>query len=376
MFKRGGSSFQSQGTGITSPYDTPRKRYNIGTTYEDIYSQIRETTQDPRGDFSYAAQGFSELANPYKESGEAKTIGEMLYAGAAGVRGSKEKASELEKTGELSILESQGGRLAAEEAHKRKLEEIDRAGKYKASEEWLKKEPRDRQISREKDILIKTAQLQPGGFVDTYKNRIAIGIVDARLATDSADVIPTNLFEEVKPGEYGFDESRLTVDRVWWDPTRGLWIVFEDTTGDGKANSIAYESVNVEDAIKERKIRAKEISTRIETDGTNTQTQDANKIVNVDENGQPIVEKETTSYEEFMQGGKELEEKLTSAETYKGDIYSGDTRGWGNRKKIAQKATGGRIGYEEGTPDPEINELDMLTNWWKENLSGWNKNEG
>jgi len=29
MFKRGGSSFQSQGTGITSPYDTPRKNYKL-----------------------------------------------------------------------------------------------------------------------------------------------------------------------------------------------------------------------------------------------------------------------------------------------------------------------------------------------------------
>ena len=75
MFKRGGSSYEAQGTGITSPYDTPRKRYNIGTRYEDLYEQMREKTKDPRGDFSYAAQGFSELGNPYKESGEAKTIG-------------------------------------------------------------------------------------------------------------------------------------------------------------------------------------------------------------------------------------------------------------------------------------------------------------
>ena len=183
-----------------------------------------------------------------------------------------------------------------------------------------------------------------------------------------ADVIPTNLFTEVD-GAYGFDESRLTVDRVWWDPARGLWLVFEDTTGDGKANSIAYESVNVADALKEHKIRATEISTRIETDGTNTQTQDANKIVNVDENGQPIVEKQTTSYEEFMQKGKETDEKivstLTNPESYKGDIFSGDARGWTNRKKIAQKATGGRVGYEDGTPDPDVKELDMLTNWWK-----------
>ena len=110
MFKRGGSSYQSQGTGITSPYDTPRKRYAEGPTWEEIYEKMRTTTQDPRGDFSYAAQGFSELANPYKESGEAKTIGEMLYAGASNVRGSRDKATELERTGELAILESQGSR--------------------------------------------------------------------------------------------------------------------------------------------------------------------------------------------------------------------------------------------------------------------------
>ena len=36
MFKRGGSSFQAQGTGITSPYDTPRKKYKVGTTWEEI----------------------------------------------------------------------------------------------------------------------------------------------------------------------------------------------------------------------------------------------------------------------------------------------------------------------------------------------------
>ena len=79
MFKRGGSSYEAQGTGITSPYDTPRKRYDLGTTYEDVYSKIRETTKDPRGDFSYAAEGFSHLGDPYKESGESKMISEMLH---------------------------------------------------------------------------------------------------------------------------------------------------------------------------------------------------------------------------------------------------------------------------------------------------------
>ena len=70
MFKRGGSSFQAQGTGITSPYDTPRKNYITGG-WGEWEDQTRKITKDPRGDFSYAAQGFSELGNPYKESGEA-----------------------------------------------------------------------------------------------------------------------------------------------------------------------------------------------------------------------------------------------------------------------------------------------------------------
>ena len=93
----------------------PRKRYQIGTTFEDIYSQTREATHDPRGDLSYAAQGFSSLANPYKASGEAKTIGEMLYEGAQGVRGSRAKAHEIERTGELALLENQANRLMQEE---------------------------------------------------------------------------------------------------------------------------------------------------------------------------------------------------------------------------------------------------------------------
>jgi len=115
MFKRGGSSFQAQGTGITSPYDTPRKKNDAGTPYEDIYSNIRKATQDPRGDFSYAAEGFSELGNPYKESGEAKMLSEMLAAGARNVGVSRGKAQELERSGELAIAESQAARKLQEE---------------------------------------------------------------------------------------------------------------------------------------------------------------------------------------------------------------------------------------------------------------------
>ena len=53
MFKRGGSSYQSQGTGITSPYDTPRRGLvqqpggYAGTlpTWADWEAKTRETTK-------------------------------------------------------------------------------------------------------------------------------------------------------------------------------------------------------------------------------------------------------------------------------------------------------------------------------------------
>ena len=73
MFQRGGPSFQSQGTGITSPYDTPRKNYQIGS-WGEWEEQTRKATKDPRGDWSYAAEGFSALANPYKKSGITQSL--------------------------------------------------------------------------------------------------------------------------------------------------------------------------------------------------------------------------------------------------------------------------------------------------------------
>ena len=43
MFRRGGSSFQAQGTGITSPFDTPRRglvQYPGGYAGDDTLEQI------------------------------------------------------------------------------------------------------------------------------------------------------------------------------------------------------------------------------------------------------------------------------------------------------------------------------------------------
>ena len=82
-----------------------------------------ELSQDPRSEMSYAAEGFSALGNPYDQrTGEAKTIGEMLYEGATGVRKSREKGQLLEQAGELENIRADENRLLAEEKHVRDLE--------------------------------------------------------------------------------------------------------------------------------------------------------------------------------------------------------------------------------------------------------------
>ena len=377
MFKRGGSSFQAQGTGITSPFDTPRKRYANGPTYEDIYSKIRETTQDPRGDFSYAAQGFSELGNPYKESGEAKTIGEMLYAGATGVRGSRERAADLEKKGELSILESQGGRLAAEEAHARKLEEIETAGKYR-SEEYLKKEPRNRQKARNRDTLLKIAQdpqYESSEFIGIYLNELADGYTDGDLASGPANVINPKLYTEDDKGNWGYDSENLSADRVWFDPITSQWLVFEDTDGDGMADGPPiYSSIDVEESITflkqqpESSIGSKVgITQKVEKGDVDIKTGKIKKDKTYDDE----------DYSDYKwDSGAETENKQVDYEAEGDKItkfwkWFSEPKGKGKKEneKLVKKATGGRVNYAEGSGESLVD----LQRWWKE--QAWN-NEG
>ena len=104
MFKRGGSSYEAQGTGITSPYDRPRKRYADGITQEEINERRRNLFQ-PRSEMDFAAEGFSALGNPYNQrTGEAKTIGEMLYEGATGVRKSRAADKALGQSVDLATF--------------------------------------------------------------------------------------------------------------------------------------------------------------------------------------------------------------------------------------------------------------------------------
>ena len=357
MFKRGGSSFQAQGTGITSPYDTPRKRYATGPTYEDIYSGIRETTKDPRGDFSYAAQGFGHLGSPYKESGEAKMISEMLAEGAGAVRTSKEKASELERTGELAILESQGGRLAAEEAHKRKLEEIAETGKWKEQE--LKRIPLARLITDIEQAILKNAV--PGSFQHTYSPGLATGRAIKR--RKSADGIAVGVIEvdrwKKDKGKWDYIADNMSSTIPWFDPVNHQWHVFNDD-GSGMATGDPVKSfLTVDEAIAYIKGGNQDIIKE-------SQTLDENNAEGAASGDKKQVKRGKT-YEEMQEDVvqvSDIVDKVTDPKTWEGTV-GGDPRGFGRgAETYAQKADGGRIGYREGTDDPAT-ELDLLNNWWR-----------
>ena len=373
MFKRGGSSFQAQGTGITSPYDTPRKRYADGPTYEDIYSGIRETTKDPRGDFSYAAQGFGHLGSPYKESGEAKMISEMLAEGAGAVRTSKEKASELERTGELAILESQGGRLAAKQAHDFKMKEIAETGKWKEQE--LKRIPLARLITDIEQAILKNAV--PGSFQHTYSPGLATGRAIKR--RKSADGIAVGVIEvdrwKKDKGKWDYIADNMSSTIPWFDPVNHQWHVFNDD-GSGMATGDPVKSfLTVDEALAYIKGGNQDII-------KDNQTLDENNAEGTGSSDKKVVKKGTTK-EEFetsvAEGWEGMKKGLKERFTFKGDITQGvnpyakeDTlvTDFDVTEKLKYNK-GGRVSYAEGTDDPAT-ELDLLNNWWRTmQANGW-----
>ena len=388
MFKRGGSSFQAQGTGITSPYDTPRKKYNLGS-WGEWEQKTRDVTKDPRGDWSYAAQGFSSLGNPYKESGGAKTIGEMLWEGAQGVRGSKEKARELEQKGELAILESQGGRMLAEEDRKFTKAEaaLERDLKLKMaamkSDEYLQNLPRDRQIENYEKIWTDDVNNQLGGpseWQKEFKTRIPTAIVDARMHNSKTRKDTDRVYTEIAPetaytltdAGWALDTSKLTTDRVWFDVTTSTWFFIDEEGNRFDDISIAVAT----DKFKSFKTGAP-IESQGDSVGDNAGTIKRTEKGDVDEDGKlkkKVVEKEPSylerdyKAEHYMPQASTdvIEESIKTAdETGKSitDFWNWVASPKRGPKKLVQKAKGGRIGYAEG--DVAITELDMLNNWWK-----------
>ena len=405
MFKRGGSSFQAQGTGITSPYDTPRKKYKVGTTWEEI-NQRRTGLYQPRSDMSFAAEGFSALASPYKEDGSAKTIGEMLYEGAQGVRKSRQIDDSMKQSVDLANIESDAARLLAEEKFERDkvLTQIDASGKNPL----LKDKSIPRQISELTENIIKIASQNRGNPGSEFElagyaqgiasGRVTIANLQGGEEVITAMVIPSSAFKK-KEGKWDFDLAQLAGGMVYWNPINQKWLVVENAqTADAKEIYFdTYEQAKGGMAVKmsdETKLdpdepdepdnKEEKIKLTIKTNLKDVDINDKSIIYDEAQKiGIKIVENIGGS-KMFIQNLAENEmtlpafKKLLSEKKMK-DLYSqvsprSDMRR-GNIKeeiKVTQKmAAGGITGYETEmiNPDPDADEMNELISWWKSEVN-------
>ena len=140
MFRRGGPSFQAQGTGITSPYDTPRGGYYGGGTIgggmihgnpmgnrtgfqeplrpkEEIRAEMETVFETPKGTWLDDVIGsFGAYSTPYKADGTAKTIGEMGAEQAASITQIRKDRKDKQDLAKLSSLEGELADVTAADA--------------------------------------------------------------------------------------------------------------------------------------------------------------------------------------------------------------------------------------------------------------------
>ena len=373
MFKRGGPSYQSQGTGITSPFDTPRKQYQFGTSFEEIQENIRKSTADNTTTMQDVAQGYSYLASPYKEDGSAKTIGEMIFDGSQAVSASR---GDRQKT-------AQAGELAAQEVGVEKIKSdiaVSEAAKDRKSKEKiaaltpdeLKRTPLDRLILDTQNTILKTAV--PGSF--EYQNASGLAKGRAIAAKMAADGITVGVIEDWVKTKDGWDYNadNMRSDMPWFDPTTNQWVVFNDN-GSGYITGDPVKSfLTAEEAVAYLKGGNQEIIKDTETlEETNEEEGAGLKEIIEKERKNKLSKKKGKTYQEMQEDTvqvSDIVDKVTDPETWAGTI-GGDSRGYGNRGSntyVTKKADGGRIGYMDGS-DPEATELDMLNNWWRKQLA-------
>ena len=415
MFKRGGSSFQAQGTGITSPFDTPRKNYNVGA-WGEWEEKVREQTQDPRGDWSYAAQGFSELGNPYKDDGSAKTIGEMLYAGASNVRASRDAAKGIEQKGEMAILEGQAGRMLSEEERAWKEEQaaLERASKEKIAADkstYPDMHPGkiyDTYLAKWKQALGKNTQ-GPGVYNhpgwEIVENNIE-SFVDADIVIRSEKIKSMNegnrskaqAVPPVAVQEDGtLDISTLSGGVVYFDPISKEWftvsdagtpsasIIPADSYVDGWHNigttassdeSDTSDGSDESDTSKKKSDKKEDIKLKITTNLKDVDINDKSVIydeaakigIKIVENpgGSKTWLKNLAENEMSLPAFKKLLSQKKMSDTYAHIKRNPSSKRNFFREteeiKVTEKmASGGRAGYAEG-----IGPLEDLQKWWKE----------
>ncbi len=397
MFKRGGSSYEAQGTGITSPYDTPRKRYAEGPTWEEI-NERRSNIFQPRSEMSFAAEGFGHLGSPYKKDGDAKTFGEMLHEGATSVRASRAADKALGQSVDLANIESDADRLSLEEKHGRDLELIAAQGKSELNKDY----------SIERQIMTLTTKLiseagdnlaMPGAdfILDGGAQAIANGTIQINQNGYTAMVIPMSAIKQVE-GVWDFDVGVLAKGMVYWNPINQKWLIVDnartalaepvyfDTYDEAKGGLKVEKSIKKEEKLisdnpdaSDTEIKNNEIKMKITSNLKDVDITDKSVIYDEAQKvGIKIVEN-TEGSKQFIKNLADNEMTLfTFTEILKkkkmNDTYGHISSSKVNRGNVIDKVTeeikltekmagGGRAGYASGTePDDDLSEL---TSWWK-----------
>jgi len=396
MFKRGGSSYQSQGTGITSPYDTPRKRYADGPTWEEI-NERRSNIFQPRSEMDFAAEGFSALGDPYKErSGEAKTIGEMLYEGAGQVRKSRAADKALGQSVELANIESDAARLLADEKHARDLEIVAANAKSTLNKDYsIKRQVLD--LTKQLNKQAENAAFEGSEFInDGFGQSVAQGIVEINENGYHAMAVPFSAIKKVN-GVWDIDLATLAPGMVYWNPVNQQWLIVQNartkdaqeiyygTYNEAKAglkvsNTEEGSSTSGTDSTSsdasDTEIKNNEIKMKITTNLKGVDINDKSVIydeaakigIKIVENpgGSKVWLKNLAENEMSLPAFKKILEKKKMSDTYVGINKKPRNQLFQETEEIQvteKMATGGRAGYASGTePDDDLSEL---TSWWK-----------
>ena len=411
MFKRGGSSYQSQGTGITSPYDTPRKRYAEGPTWEEI-NERRSNIFQPRSEMDFAAEGFSALGDPYKKSGDAKTIGEMLYEGAGQVRKSRAVDKALGQSVDLANIESDASRLLADEAHVRDLEKIDRQAKSQLNKDYsIKRQVLD--LTKQLNKQAENAAFEGSEFInDGFGQAVAQGIVEINENGYHAMAVPFSAIKKVN-GAWDIDLATLAPGMVYWNPVNQQWLIVENArTKDAK--EIYYGSYNEAKAgitaltvkkdekkstssdsnASKQEIKNNEITMKITTDLRGVELTDTVVMDEAAKAGIKIVSVADFPPEQKKSWQSHLAENEMTLTQFKkllqakktSDFTELQTHSRIDNKNVIEEiettdvaetlAGGGRAGYALGNVvnqgeelDPDTDELNELTSWWKSEVN-------
>ena len=236
MFRRGGPSFQAQGTGITSPYDVPRGGYYGGGTIgggiihgnpmgnrtgfeepelrpeAEIQADILEVGKAPEGTWWDDVIGsFSAYSKPYKDDGTAKTIGEMGAEQAEEITAIRKARKDKEDLAKLTGYERE---LALRDKQSERSHEFNKLAKGFEYDKFLNNLDQEGTMALAKyqgDVQIKIAELAKQNTATGIKLKTNDDILAAELTSANDIVHPAEKAAAVKAARERHKKQQLEI---------------------------------------------------------------------------------------------------------------------------------------------------------------------